>query len=97
MNDVQLTLIVIGLVAATRRWFPEIDGVPVAITAVVLATLAAFIAAPNDLVAAACRGAVTGLTAFGVMAAVRYTTRKLALLSTRGDAADVTLPTNGNG
>jgi hypothetical protein len=76
MNDVQLPLIVIGLVALARRIVPRIDGASVAATAIVFATLAAMIATPCELHAALARGVVSGLAAFGAMTAVRYATRR---------------------
>jgi putative effector of murein hydrolase len=84
MNDVQLILIVIGLVAVTCRWVPKVDGVLVAVAAVIFAVIASTIAAPCELAAGLCRGVVAGLTAFGVMTAVRYATRKLDCLC-KGD------------
>lgn len=83
MNDLQLTLLVIGLVAITRRWIPKIDGTLVAIAAVAIATVSAVFAAPCDVGGDLGRGLVTGLTAFGVMTAVRYGTRKLDCLCKR--------------
>lgn len=80
MNDIQLTLIVIGLVAIARRWVPKIDGAVVAVTAVAIAMVSAVLATPCDLAGDLGRGLVTGLTAFGVMTAVRYGTRKLDCL-----------------
>ena len=80
MNDLQLTLLVIGLVAITRRWIPKIDGALVAVTAVAIATVCAVFATPCDVVGDLGRGLVTGLTAFGVMTAVRYGTRMLDCL-----------------
>lgn len=80
MNDLQLTLVTIGLVAITRRWIPKIDGALVAVTAVAIATVCAVFATPCDVVGDLGRGLVTGLTAFGVMTAVRYGTRMLDCL-----------------
>lgn len=80
MTDIQLTLIVIGLVAITRRFVPRIDGAFVAVTAIAIAMITAVFAAPCDLGADLCRGLIGGLTAFGVMTAVRYATRKLDCL-----------------
>jgi hypothetical protein len=94
MNDVQLILIVIGLVAVTRRWVPKIDGVLVTVTAVFFAALVAIIAAPCELVADLCRGVVSGLAAFGVMTAIRYATRKLdCVCKGDDDAAPAPAPT----
>lgn len=88
MTDIQLTLIVIGLVAIARRVVPRIDGALVAVTAVAIAMVSAVFATPCDLAADLCRGLVTGLTAFGVMTAVRYGTRKLdCLCKGRSDEA----------
>ena len=80
MNDLQLTLVIIGLVAITRRWIPKIDGALVAVTAVAIGTVCSVFATPCDVVGDLGRGLVTGLTAFGVMTAVRYGTRKLDCL-----------------
>ena len=94
MNDIQLILIVIGLVAIARRWVPKIDGALVAIAAVFFAALASIIVAPCELGAALCRGVVSGLAAFGAMTAIRYATRTLDCLC-KGDDEDApaTLPT----
>jgi ABC-type thiamin/hydroxymethylpyrimidine transport system permease subunit len=83
MTDIQLTLIVIGLVAIARRVVPRVDGALVAIAAVAIAMVTAVFATPSDLAGDLCRGLVTGLTAFGVMTAVRYGTRKLDCLCKR--------------
>ena len=83
MPDIQLTLIVIGLVAIARRVVPRIDGALVAVAAVAIAMVSAVFATPCDLAGDLCRGLVTGLTAFGVMTAVRYGTRKLDCLCKR--------------
>lgn len=83
MTDIQLTLIVIGLVAIARRVVPRIDGALVAVAAVAIAMVSAVFATPCDLAADLFRGLVTGLTAFGVMTAVRYGTRKLDCLCKR--------------
>lgn len=94
MNDLQLVLIVIGLVAIARRWVPKIDGALVAVTAIAFAAIASIIATPCELAADLCRGLVSGLAAFGVMTAVRYATRKLDCLC-KGDDDDAppTIPT----
>ena len=94
MNDVQLTLIVIGLVAVARRVVPKIDGALVAVTAVAFAALASVLATPCELAADLVRGVVSGLTAFGAMCAVRYATRKVAHACKRADDdAPATVPT----
>jgi hypothetical protein len=85
MNDIQLILIVIGLVAIARRWVPKIDGALVAVAAVFFAALASVIVAPCELAADLCRGVVSGLAAFGAMTAIRYATRKLDCLCKGGD------------
>jgi hypothetical protein len=96
MNDVQLILIVIGLVAIARRWVPKIDGALVAVTAVTFAAIASIIAAPCELAADLCRGVVAGLAAFGAMTAIRYGTRKLDCLCKGGDGdSPATEPTGG--
>lgn len=98
MNDIQLTLIVIGLVAIARRWVPKIDGALVAVAAVFFAAVASIIAAPCELAADLCRGVVSGLAAFGVMTGVRYATKKLdCLCNGRDDDAPATLPTGEKG
>jgi hypothetical protein len=89
MNDIQLTLIVIGLVAIVRRWFPKIDGAAVAVTAVIFATIASIVAAPCELAADLFRGLVSGFVAFGAMTAVRYATRKFDCLCKRHGDDDV--------
>lgn len=80
MTDIQLTLIVIGLVAIARRQVPRIDGALVAVAAIAVAMVTAVLATPCDLGADLCRGLIGGLSAFGVMTAVRYATRKLDCL-----------------
>ena len=98
MNDIQLTLIVIGLVAIARRWVPKIDGARVTVAAVFFAALASVIASPCELAADLCRGVVSGLAAFGVMSAVRYAVRKLdCLCKGQDDDAPATLPTGEKG
>ena len=97
MNDIQLTLIVIGLVALARRVVPKVDGAHVAVVAVLFAAIASVIAAPCELRADLVRGVVTGLSAFGAMTAVRYAARKVACLCGRTDEdATPTAPTGGN-
>ncbi len=76
MNDVQLTLIVIGLVAIVRRWFPKVDGTFVAVCAILVAAIVSIVAEPCDLGADLVRGIVSGFVAFGAMTAVRYATRR---------------------
>jgi len=98
MNDVQLILIVIGLVAVARRWVPKIDGALVAVAAIFFAALASVIAAPCELAADLCRGVVSGLAAFGAMTAIRYATRKLDCLCKGGDDdPPATVPTGEKG
>ncbi len=92
MNDLQLTLLVIGLVAITRRWIPKIDGALVAVVAVAIATVSAVFATPCDLVDDMGRGLVSGLTAFGVMTAVRYGTQKLDCLCKRTSDEPAAVP-----
>ena len=97
MNDIQLTLIVIGLVALARRIVPKLEGAHVAVvavTAVAFAALASLLAAPCELAADLVRGVVSGLTAFGAMSAVRYATRRLGHLCSRvADDAPAIVPT----
>lgn len=96
MNDVQLTLVIIGLVAIARCWVPKIDGALVAVTAVFFAAIASIIAAPCELAADLCRGVVSGLAAFGVMTAIRYATRKLDCLCKGDDDAAPAPPPTGD-
>jgi hypothetical protein len=77
MNDVQLSLLVIGLVAISRRWEPKIDGALVALTSVFLACVASVIAGPCEFAVSLVRGVVTGLSAFGAMSAVRYAAKHI--------------------
>ncbi|MFI5298957.1 MAG: hypothetical protein ACHREM_12745 [Polyangiales bacterium] len=79
MNDIHLSLIVIGLVALCRRWEPKIDGARVALVSVFLAIVASVLASPFEFGASCVRGVVTGLSAFGAISANRYATRRLEI------------------
>ncbi|MFI5302771.1 MAG: hypothetical protein ACHREM_32170, partial [Polyangiales bacterium] len=99
MNNIQLTIVVIGLVAIARRIFPKIDGAFVAVAAVTLAGVASIVAAPSEIAIDLSRGLVTGLTAFGAMCAVRYATRRLEIAEAvvRFEHAPEAEPAHGHG